>query len=128
MIKGLHNLINDMKHGDMAVELERAGAVRMNERQATFCAVFTNPSRIQIMLELGGGELSVGELAERLGISMPGLSQHLKLMKQQHCLLSRREGRRIYYRVSSPLFLQAMKLVRAGIRDADRLASGYAEE
>lgn len=91
----------------------------LNERQAQFCSVFGSALRIGIMRELEGGERTVGELAERLGTSMANLSQHLKMMRDRRCLLARRDGRHIYYRVGSPLFLAGMKLVRQGIREMD---------
>jgi ArsR family transcriptional regulator, virulence genes transcriptional regulator len=91
------------------------------ERQAEFCAVFTNPERIRIILLLGKKEMSVGELAQNLDISLPNLSQHLRLMKDRLCLTSRKEGKNVYYRITSPLFLDAMNLVRKGITEAESI-------
>jgi ArsR family transcriptional regulator len=90
--------------------------------QADFCSVFTNPIRIRIMLALGENELSVGEIAEKLNIdiTMPNLSQHLRLMKDRLCLCCRKDGKNVYYRVTSPLFLEAMSLIRSGIKEAER--------
>lgn len=89
------------------------------QRQAEFCSIFTNPVRIRLMLELGNRELNVSELAEKLEISLPNLSQHLRLMKDRNCLTSRKEGKHVYYKVTSPLFQKAMLLVREGIQDAE---------
>ena len=91
------------------------------ERQAEFCSIFTNPERIRIILLLEDGEMSVGELAQHLGISLPNLSQHLRLMKDRLCLSSRKEGKHVYYSITSPLFLDAMNLVRKGITEAENL-------
>jgi ArsR family transcriptional regulator len=90
------------------------------EIQADFCGVFTNPERIRIMLVLEDGEMSVGDIAQRLQISMPNLSQHLRLMKDRLCLSSRKEGKHVYYRITSALFLQAMLLIRQGLQDAEK--------
>ncbi len=90
------------------------------EIQADFCAVFTNPERIRIMLVLEDREMSVGEIAERLKISMPNLSQHLRLMKDRLCLTSRKEGKNVYYKVTSPLYLQAILLMRQGLRESEK--------
>lgn len=89
------------------------------EIQADFCSVFTNPARIRIMLLLGEKEMSVGEMAEKLEISLPNLSQHLRLMKDRYCLRCRKEGKNVYYRITTPLFLEAMTLVRQGIVEAE---------
>lgn len=89
------------------------------ERQAAFCGIFNNPLRIRLMLLIGESEMSVGEIAEKLEVSLPNLSQHLRLMKDRNCLASRKEGKNVYYRITSPLFLEAMTLVRRGITEAD---------
>jgi ArsR family transcriptional regulator len=90
------------------------------ERQADFCGIFTNPVRIRIMLELGDGERSVGELAEALEVPLPNLSQHLRLMRDRGCVRGRKEGKHVYYAVTSPAFMEAMRLVRRGIEESDR--------
>lgn len=85
------------------------------ERQADFCAIFTNPARIRILLELGQQERSVSDLAGKLDLPLPNLSQHLRLMRDRGCLRCRKEGKQVFYSVTSPDFLQAMFLVRRGI-------------
>lgn len=88
------------------------------EVQAEFCAVFTSPVRIRIMLLLADQEMSVGEIAERLEVSLPNLSQHLRLMRDRLCVRCRKDGNNVFYRVNSPLFLEAMSLIRKGIAQA----------
>ncbi|MFP4166014.1 MAG: ArsR/SmtB family transcription factor [Opitutales bacterium] len=90
------------------------------EIQADFCGVFTNPERIRIMLVLEDKEMSVSDIAQRLDISMPNLSQHLRLMKDRRCLTSRKEGKNVYYRVTSSLFMEGMFLIRRGLQDAEK--------
>lgn len=90
------------------------------EIQADFCGVFTNPERIRIMLVLEDKEMSVGDIAQCLNISMPNLSQHLRLMKDRRCLSSRKVGKNVFYRVTSPLFMKAMFLIREGLQDAEK--------
>ena len=85
------------------------------ERQADFCAIFTNPARIRILLELGERERSVSDLAEKLQLPLPNLSQHLRLMRDRGCLRCHKQGKQVLYSITSPDFLQAMYLVRRGI-------------
>ena len=57
-------------------------------------------TRLQIIYLLStdtSGTLGVSELAARLGISQPAVSQHLKTLKNEGLVESRREGFYIYY-------------------------------
>jgi DNA-binding transcriptional ArsR family regulator len=53
------------------------------------------------MLELftGGIELTVGSVAERLGIAQPTASQQLALLRRGGLLTSRKQGKQVYYRI-----------------------------
>ncbi|GAA1790583.1 metalloregulator ArsR/SmtB family transcription factor [Actinomadura chokoriensis] len=57
----------------------------------------------QAMLELfaGGIELTVGTVAERLGIAQPTASQQLALLRRGGLLTSRREGKQVYYGIDA---------------------------
>lgn len=60
-------------------------------------------TRLQIIYLLStdtSGTLGVSDLATRLGISQPAVSQHLKTLKTEGLVESRREGFYIYYTVN----------------------------
>ena len=59
---------------------------------AEVCKTLANPKRLEIIYALKEGELSVGELVKRLGISKANISQHLAILRQRRVLVSRREG------------------------------------
>lgn len=67
--------------------------------QAEFCRIFSNSRRVMILWALSKRELSVGEIAEVVGSSLPNVSQHLSLMKDVQLVASRRCGQTIYYRI-----------------------------
>ncbi len=96
---------------------ERAGEFELIRIHAAFCTIFSSPVRLRIMDLLGGGECSVGELAERLGISMANVSQHLRVMRNQGAVTTRRDGKTIYYRVANPKFHQGIMTVREGLEE-----------
>jgi len=60
-------------------------------------------TRLQIIYLLATdttGKLGVSDLAARLGISQPAVSQHLKTLKNEGLVESRREGFYIYYTIN----------------------------
>ncbi len=58
----------------------------------------TNRLRIIYLLATDTtGTMGVSDLAERLGISQPAASQHLKTLKNEGIVTSRREGFRVYF-------------------------------
>ena len=69
---------------------------------------------------LAQGERSVESLAERVGLSVANTSQHLRLMRRAGILASRRDGKRILYRVSDPSVLTLTAALR---RVAERNAA-----
>ncbi|MBW2732303.1 MAG: winged helix-turn-helix transcriptional regulator [Deltaproteobacteria bacterium] len=82
---------------------------------AAFCRVFSDPKRLRIMWSLQEGEKTVSNLAEIVGCSLPNISQHLRIMRQQGMLLTRRQGRSIFYRIANPKFLDGCMMVREGL-------------
>ncbi len=79
---------------------------------ADMCKVFSHPTRLQILNVLRAREVTVSDLAERLGIAIGNLSQHLNMMKQRRVLFSRKEGNNVYYRLANPKMLRAFDLIR----------------
>jgi DNA-binding transcriptional ArsR family regulator len=58
-----------------------------------------NENRLLILCSLVSGELSVGELNERLPLSQSALSQHLASLRQAELVQTRRQGQTIYYQL-----------------------------
>ncbi|MGH6995184.1 MAG: ArsR/SmtB family transcription factor [Stellaceae bacterium] len=76
--------------------------------------------RLEILELLAQGERSVESLAERVGLPVANASQHLRLMRRVGILASRRDGKRILYRVSDP---SVLTLTAALHRVAERNAA-----
>jgi DNA-binding transcriptional ArsR family regulator len=83
--------------------------------QAEFCSIFRNAIRLKILWFLGKEEKSVSEIADYIGVSMSNISQHLRIMKDRRIVKSRKEGQRIYYRITNDKFRQGPALVRKGV-------------
>ena len=59
-----------------------------------------DPTRRAIMQCLAEDELAVGALAERLPVSRPAVSQHLRVLKDANLVLERTQGTRHYFRAN----------------------------
>ena len=81
-------------------------------RHAEMCKVFSSPIRLQILNILREHEMSVSNLAARLGVAIGNLSQHLNMMKQRRVLVSRKDGNNVYYRLANPKMLNAFDMIR----------------
>jgi DNA-binding transcriptional ArsR family regulator len=63
----------------------------------TAYSALAEPSRRQILDLLRGGERSVGELVARVGLSQPGVSKHLKVLREAGLVEVRPDGKRRWY-------------------------------
>jgi DNA-binding transcriptional ArsR family regulator len=59
------------------------------------------PRRRQILDVLAAGERSVGDLVERLGLSQPLVSKHLRVLREVGLVQVRDEGRQRLYRLDA---------------------------
>ena len=64
---------------------------------ASLLRALGNENRLLIMCSLAEGELSVGELNERIDLSQSALSQHLAVLRKDGLVATRREAQTIYY-------------------------------
>ena len=91
---------------------EDQGNRRIFELHASICRTLSHPKRLEILNLLRQGELSVSGLAERMGINLANVSQHLAILRDKGVVVSRREGVNVYYQVSNPKIIQACDLMR----------------
>ncbi|WP_083528019.1 ArsR/SmtB family transcription factor [Curtobacterium ammoniigenes] len=74
---------------------------------ADIFSVIADPTRrslLAVLLEsydsdVTGGELSVGQIVARLGISQPTVSKHLRVLREAELVSTREEGQHRYYRL-----------------------------
>jgi DNA-binding transcriptional ArsR family regulator len=82
------------------------------EQQAEICKVFGNVNRIMILWVLGSQEMSVGDIAAEIDMSLQNASQHLRLMKDRGILTSRRKGQAIYYRIADHELMEGCRILQ----------------
>lgn len=80
-------------------------------RAAECLRVLAHAHRLRMIQMLLAGDYTVGELAEACGIPPAMASEHLRLMMRCGFLISRREGRKVFYRVAEPHLKKIMRCV-----------------
>ncbi|MBU3544230.1 MAG: metalloregulator ArsR/SmtB family transcription factor [Betaproteobacteria bacterium] len=73
--------------------------------------VLSNRDRMLLLCEISQGEKCVGELEEALDIHQPTLSQQLTVLRNEELVETRREGKQIYYSLSSSPVLDVMGIL-----------------
>jgi len=100
----------------------------MNDHATTtkvrFFMAFAHPIRLQILEELKGGERCVRELVQSVkGASQSQVSNHLACLDDCGLVSSRREWRKIYYRLADPKIARFLKIAdEIGPRITSRIA------
>ena len=69
------------------------------EDAAGLLAVMANSNRLMILCHLMNGEMAVQPLADAVGMTQSALSQHLKVLREDGLVTTRRESQTVYYRV-----------------------------
>lgn len=88
------------------------------ERVADRFRLLGDPTRLRLVNELHtSGELTVGELVERVGISYATASKQLALLRAHGTLARRREGTRIHYRIADPTIDEFCDAVCRSLRE-----------
>ena len=64
------------------------------------------PRRLQILDLLRDGERPVGELVDRVGLSQPAVSKHLRVLKDAGLVVSRTDAQRRLYRIRPEPFAE----------------------
>lgn len=78
-------------------------------RAATLLRLLANEKRLMILCQLADGELAVGDIQPRVGLSQSALSQHLALLRAEGIVATRREGQAIFYRLDDPAAMRVIE-------------------
>lgn len=79
-------------------ELEKE---RLRMKADVFKAI-GNPVRLAIIELLHNGELCVCDIVDHVGTDTSNVSKHLSILKKQGIVADRREGLKIFYRLTMP--------------------------
>lgn len=95
------------------------------EHLANFLGILAHPIRIRIVEELREGELDVSSLQHVLKEPQSKISQNLSILKAQKIISERREGRRVFYRLSHMTLpewlIEGLNIVQAKMKEEKKL-------
>ena len=91
--------LQQLDRNDRSQELERM--VGNAKRASDFLKALAHESRLMILCILAEGEKSVSELEELLSLRQPTVSQQLARLRSDGLVITRRDGKAIYYNLAS---------------------------
>ena len=107
----------------MGADMTDTAAIENKEALDTVTARFFkglgDPIRLRILELLRGGERSVGEIVERLGLPQNTVSMHLGCLRWCGYVETRRDGRYVYYSLGDPRVSQIVELARGLLRGSE---------
>ena len=75
------------------------------------------PRRREILDALAGGERTVNELVERLGVAQPQVSKNLRVLREVGLVEAREEGRHRLYRLNG----RSLKPIHDWVKNYERM-------
>ena len=82
-----------------------------------FCGTLANQTRLMILALLAKREMSVGEIAEIIGVHMANISQNLSALRSKNMVKSRRDGQMVYYSLVDERLIEACLIIRSVLLD-----------
>jgi DNA-binding transcriptional ArsR family regulator len=82
--------------------------------------MLSDATRIQLLWALIGQEMSVNDLAARVGKTPGSVSQHLAKLRMTRLVHTRREGTQVFYRLENDHITQ---LITDAVHNADHVVS-----
>lgn len=69
-------------------------------------------TRIAIVETLRDGELSAGQLIEKLELEQANASQHLAILRARMIVVSRKAGNQVFYSLRDPALIEVLDILR----------------
>ncbi len=99
-----------MQTSELAVDL--FNQLRASADQASqLMKAMANTDRLMLLCQLSQGEKSVSELEASLDLHQPSLSQQLTVLREAQLVNTRREGKNVFYSISSPAALAVIQVL-----------------
>lgn len=83
------------------------------ERAARVIRVLGHPLRLRLLEALEAGESNVTELVAETGATQSTVSQQLAILRSESVVDARRDGPRVFYRITEPKVSSILECIRA---------------
>lgn len=92
--------------------------------KASLFQALSNPTRLEILEALRGGELAVHAILDQVRRDQTNISQHLATLRSRGIVTNRKEGNQVFYSVRDPRIFDVLDHMRryAAAHVADHLA------
>jgi len=80
--------------------------------KASLFQALANPTRLEILEALRGGELPVHAILERVRRDQANVSQHLASLRSRGIVTNRKEGNQVFYSVRDPRIFEVLDQMR----------------
>ena len=104
-------------------------SVTMFEHFAAVAKALGNPYRLLLVQLLGQSETAVEVLAERAGLTVGNVSQHLQRLRHAGLVVARKEGQRVLYRLADDAVLELLgglrKIAENNLAEVRQLIESY---
>lgn len=89
---------------------------RLFQLQEETLKTLANHKRLEIVQLLNNRELTVSEMVEMLGMPQANISQHLGLLRQVRIVSTRKDGLRVYYRLTDKRIIAVIRELRSFLK------------
>ncbi len=89
----------------------------VTQLHAEVCSALADPNRILLLYALAEKPWTVSDLSERLGMSQPTTSRHLKVLRDRNLVEAERQGMSVEYRLADHRLIEALDLLRGVMHD-----------
>ncbi len=91
---------------DLSALAEKAGEA------SALLSQLSNQNRLMLLCTLIEGEMSVGELNEKVPLSQSALSQHLSSLRKAGLVTTRKEAQTVFYRLQGDHAIRIIEVLK----------------
>jgi len=85
---------------------------QLRQFKAEIFQALAHPTRVAIVEMLRDGELSAGQLIERLGLEQANASQHLGVLRSKQIVVNRKEGNQVFYSLRDKALIEVLDILK----------------